>query len=283
MKTHRLLGLAGAVLLMLARLAAQGVGVDAVQVGPVATHDHFRYDLHIGIKDDPYPHEVREEYAYDGVDVGVGIRWHWGRAKLATDVQVTPVARSHYAFDQDTDFGPDTAATHGDAGTARSRSVSVRQWMPLHDFGRRGHLRYEVGLERQWSGYGWVTTYDLNSNPALPSTSYQRQLNERAILYELEYGVQWGLERGSGAWRWGLDLTPEPLEAVFMRNHIPVLAPTSALGYGGSVGLRVARRLGGWDFELAGTAGEQRGYRWVEGFERQRFTLSLEVQPAHWF
>lgn len=138
-------------------LAGQAVGVDAVRVGSVLTHDHFRYDLHIGIKNDPYPHEVREEYAFDGGDVGVGLRWHWGQTRLETDFQITPIARSG--------FRPGTDFTHGDAGTARSRSVSVRQRLPVHDFGSAGSLQYQVGVERQWSGYGWVTTYERNSNP----------------------------------------------------------------------------------------------------------------------
>jgi hypothetical protein len=257
--------------------------VDAVRVGPVLTHDHFRYDLHIGIKNDPYPHEVREEYAFDGGDVGVGLQWHWGRAKLETDFQITPLARSHYAFDQDTDFKPGTDFTHGDAGTARSRSVSVRQSFPVHDFGRAGRLQYQAGLERQWSGYGWVTTYDVNSNPALPSSSYQRQLDERAILYEVNNGLTWKLPRTWGAWTTSLEAAVDPLAAVFMRNYIPELEATSALGYGGGFSLRVERALGGWDVAAVSTAGAEHGYRWVEGFERQRFTLSLELRPPHWF
>lgn len=41
--------------------------------------------------------------------------------------------------------------------------------------------------------------------------------------------------------------------------------------------------LGDWGVMVAGTAGEERGYRRVEGFERQRFTLSLTLQPPRWF
>lgn len=80
-----------------------------------------------------------------------------------------------------------------------------------------------------------------------------------------------------------LEAAADPCGAVFLRNYIPELAATSALGYGGSLGLTVEHPLGGWGVAVRGTAGEERGYRWVEGFERQRLTLSLMLRPPRWF
>jgi hypothetical protein len=104
-------------------VGAAQVGVDSIAAGPVAIHDHVRIDFHAPVLNDPFPHEVIQGYAFDGADVGLTFEWHWGNTQLRTQVRATPVARSHFAFDQDTDFEPGTNFTHGNAGTARSRTL----------------------------------------------------------------------------------------------------------------------------------------------------------------
>ncbi len=276
------LGLCLGVALAGTRGWGQGVGVDQVEVGPLAVHDHVAFDYHIPIKNDPYPHEVKEGYAYDGVDVGVAIRWHWGRTRLKTQLRVTPASRLHFAYDQDTDFEPTTTFTHGDEGQAHSRTFGLKQQFPLGRLGK-SRIEGELGFLRQWTRYHAVTTYDLNSNPTLPSNSYQRLIYERAILYELRMGLSAGRRWRVGNWEVGGKLGVVPLSSVFLHNYVPELAATSALAYGGTVGVEVERRVGGWGLELSGRAGQYHGYRAIEGFQRQEFALELEVAPPRFW
>lgn len=265
--------------------AAQGVGLDRISFGPLAVHDHAAIDLHIPIKNDPYPHEVKEGYAFDGVDLAAAIHWHWGVARLTTRLRVTPASRLHFAYDQDTDFEPNTNVTHGDAGMARSRTFGVEQSFPLFGLPAGwGALRYRVNFLRQWTQYHTVTTYDLNSNPALPSTYYQRVIGERAIFYELRSTLAWSGARDAGPWRLRGELAYTPLTSILLHNYIPVvLAATSSEAYGVSTALGAGRRWGAWRFTLRGTAGIYQGYRWIEGFKRQEFTLALAIAPPRFW
>ena len=268
-----------------ARAAAQGIGVDSVSVGPLAVHDHVAFDLHIPIKNDPYPHEVKQGYAFDGVDLAAAIHWHWGRLRLTTRLRVTPASRLHFAYDQDTDFEPATAFTHGDEGLAHSRTFGIAQTLPLwRPPAGWGALAYRVTFLRQWTRYHAVTTYDLNTNPALPSTYYQRLISERAIIYELRSTLAWSGARRAGPWRLRGELGFTPLTSIFLRNYIPVvLAATSSEAYGANTVLSAARAWGGWRFTLRGTAGVYQGYRWIEGFSRQEYTLGLDIAPPRFW
>ncbi|HVA63036.1 MAG TPA: hypothetical protein VNF74_04865 [Terriglobales bacterium] len=264
------------------RLVAQGVGVDQVQVGPLALHDHVAFDYHIPIKNDPFPHEVKEGYAFDGVDLGAAIRWHWGRTRLETQLRVTPASRLHFAYDQDTDFEPNTNFTHGDEGLAHSRTFGLKQEFPLMRLGKT-QLGGALGFLRQWTRYHQVTTYDLNTNPALPSTFIQRLIYERAILYELRTGLSLARQWQLGGWEVGGKLGATPLTSIFLHNYVPELAATSAIAFGGTMEVEVQRRVGSWGLDLTGRAGQYHGYRAIEGFQRQEFALQLEVAPPRFW
>jgi len=259
---------------------AQAPKLDAIRFGPVAVHDHLEFDYHIPIKNDPFPHEVREGYGFDGVDLGLQANWHWRGAILATELRATPGARLHFAYDQDTDFEPATDSTHGNEGLARSRSVAFRQGLQLWRSRTGARAELSLGWERQWTRYHAVTTYDLNTNPALPSTFTQRDISERAVAYELRPGMRLADQRGWGAWRIAGWAEADPLDLVLLRNYIPVVeAATSAQGYGGALGFSADRPWGAWRLSLGANAGLERGWRWREQFSRQRFTLELQVAP----
>lgn len=265
-------------------LAAQGVGVDQVWVGPLAVHDHVAFDYHIPIENDPFPHEVKEGYGYDGVDVGAAVDWHWGTSQLRTELRVTPAARSHFDYDQDTDFEPTTNFTHGDAGFARSRSTGVDQSITWLHFGANSTLLLGFTFLRQFTQYRQVTTYNLNSNPSLPSQTIQRLIAERAIVYQLEPKLTWRQEREWRHWTGIGELGVAPLTEILLHNYIPAtLAATSTAAYGVIGGLNLRHRLGGWSFNLGGNAELDHSYGSLEGFRRQQFSLCLEIAaPRIW-
>src|SRR6185437_9833632 len=101
------LSLAGCVVAL-----GQSFRVESLRFGPVAVHDHLEFDYHIPIKGDPFPHEVREGYGYDGVDLELRVDWRWRGAALWTVLRGTPHSRLHFDYDQDTDFEHGTNATH---------------------------------------------------------------------------------------------------------------------------------------------------------------------------
>ena len=262
------------------RLSGQGIGIDRVEIGPVAVHDHVAFDFHIRVKGDPYPHEFKQGYGFDGVDAVASVYWHWGRAPLLTSVRVTPVSRSHFAYDQDSDTKPNTISTHGNAGLARSRSFELDQVLPVGESWFWRHVTYHFGLLRQWTRYHQVTTYDLNTNPALPSNTYTRLISERAIIYNLSASIAVGGERQVGGWRAAANLDLTPMSAVFLRNYIPVvLAATSTEAFGASVVVALSHPVGSWDIQLLGSAGRYRGYHAREGFRREVYTAGVEIVP----
>ncbi|HXE31228.1 MAG TPA: hypothetical protein VN515_05455 [Terriglobales bacterium] len=71
-------------------LAGQGTGIDFLSAGPLAVHDHIVFDYHFPIKGDPYHNESKEGYAFDGVDIGVVVGWHWGGTQLGTSFRAPP-------------------------------------------------------------------------------------------------------------------------------------------------------------------------------------------------
>lgn len=262
-------------------LAGQGIGVDHISAGPMAVHDHVVFDYHIPIKGDPFPHEVKEGYAYDGVDLMAAVGWHWGRAHLLTSLRLTPASRAHFAYDQDTDFKPGTDFTHGNAGPAKSRTFGLDQAFPLLHFRRAGEVGFDVGFLRQWTRYHRVTTYDLNTNPALPSNTYTRLISEQAIVYELRSSLTWAQQRRLGGWTARAKLGVTPVSAIFLRNYIPVvLAATSTEAYGGTAAIGLGHALGRWGVQISATAGRFNGYRAIEGFRREEYTLRLELERA---
>lgn len=62
-----------------------------------------------------------------------------------------------------------------------------------------------------------------------------------------------------------------------------MLAATSSEAYGANTVLSAARAWGGWRFTLRGTAGVYQGYRWIEGFSRQEYTLGLDIAPPRFW
>jgi len=268
--------------------AAQGTRVDYISFGPVAVHDHVRFDLHLKIRNDPYPHETKEAYDYDGVDWEATMGWHWAGVPLITTVRATPVARLHPAYDQDTDFEPGNNFTHGNAGQAPSRTFALEQQVPLTASrgltSRRGALRYDFTFLRQWTRYRQVTTYDLNSNPSLPSNTYSRLISEQAIVYELRSGVTWNRVCACAGWTTTAHLGVVPLTAIFLHNYIPVvLAATSELAYGATAQLGVGHRLGAWRIGARGEGGWFHGYSHDGGFQRREYGVALTLTlPPFW-
>lgn len=258
----------------------QGFRVESVRFGPVAVHDHLQFDYHIPIKGDPFPHEVREGYGYDGVDLELRVDLRWRGVALWTGLRGIPHSRLHFDYDQDTDFEPGTNATHGNEGYARSRSVALEQGMALWT-GKSGMRADAVlGWDRQWTRYHTVTTYDLNTNPALPSKFVQRDISERAVVYELRPAFRVAQRNRYGGWETDAWAEGVPLELMLLRNYIPVvLAATSSEGYGGAAGLSVEHGWGAWRFGLAGSAGLERAWHWREMYRRQRFLLELRIAP----
>lgn len=258
---------------------AQGIGIDSISAGPVAVHDHVQFDFHIRVRNDPYPHEFKEGYAYDGGDVSMRLGWHWGETPLATNIQFSPTARGHFAFDQDTDFKPDTNFTHGDAGIAGSRTIMVSQQFPLWSLGFLGKLGWNESFLSQRTRYGLVTTYDLNSNSSLPSNSYQRTIPEQANLYELRSTLELGKQGTWKRWHAGMTFGMTPLSQILLHNYVPDLAATSTEAYGFSDHLFLSRRAAGIGWELGGDAGWYNSYHSIKGFRREVFSVDLAITP----
>ncbi len=264
---------------------AQGLGIDRWFAGVEAVHDHVTFAFHQPALNDPYPHLVREGYAFDGADLVLGLRWHWNHGHWVTRLRVTPVARSHWAYDEDTNFQPGDQFTHGDEGYARSRTFGVSQQFPAWHVGGRsgrwGAISYRLGLLRQFTRYHAVTTFNLNSNPALGSMSFQRLISERAIIYELRSTLLWRRRWRRGRWRLGGGLGATPLVGVWLRNYIPVVEATSQTqAYGFSAALSATRRLGraaAWGLRLGAHAGWESGYNSAKYFRREIFALSLQI------
>ncbi len=273
------------VLLAAPRAWAQGLGIDRWFAGVEAVHDHVTFAFHQPALNDPYPHLVREGYAFDGVDLVLGLRWHWDRGHWVTRLRVTPAARSHWAYDEDTNFQPGDQFTHGDEGYARSRTFGVSQQFPAWHLGGRsgrwGAISYRLGLLRQFTRYHAVTTFNLNSNPVLGSMSFQRLISERAIIYELRSTLLWRRRWRRGRWRLGGGLGATPLEGVWLRNYIPVVEATSQTqAYGFSATLSASRRLGraaAWGLRLGAHAGWESGYNSAKYFRREIFALRLQI------
>ncbi len=258
---------------------AQGIGIDTVSAGPVAVHDHARFDFHIRVQNDPYPHEFKEDYAYDGADVKLRLGWHWGETPLATSIQFSPAARGHFAFDQDTDFKPGTNFTHGDAGIARSRTILISQEVPLWRVGHLGRLAWNESFLVQRTHYGLVTTYDLNSNPSLPSSSYQRIIPEQANVYELRSTLELARTVVRHGWQAGVIGGATPVSQVLLHNYVPELAATSTEAYGFSGRMFVGSRIGGMGWVLGGNAGWYNSYHSIKGFRREVFSVDLLITP----
>lgn len=263
-----------ALLLLAAALPSQSV--DALQFGVLAIHDHIAFNYHIPIKNDPFPHQVKEGYAFDGADAIAALHWHWGATRLVTALRVTPASRTHFAYDQDTDFMSGNDFTHGNEGFARSRTFGLDQ-----SFSLSPHLSTDLGFLRQWTRYHQVTTYDLNTNPALPSNIVQRLISERAVVYELRPGLVWTERRQVGAWSTGAAFSVSPISEIFLRNYIPVvLAATSLSAYGGTATIATTRPFGSWKAELGASAGWYQNYGRAYGFRRQEFSLRLALSPS---
>lgn len=266
-------------------LWAQGIGLDQISAGPVDLHDHIRFNFHIPIENDPYPHQFIQDYAFDGVDLMAHIDWHWQNAHFQTGIRVTPEPRNHFAFDQDTDFEPNTDFTHGDSAIARSRTFGIDQLFPEWGIGRWGHVAFSTGLLRQFTHFGYGTTYNLNSNPALPSSSYTNVIGETAIVYQINTTAALIEQQTHGSWRLGSATAVTPLSSVLLHNYIPERVSTEALAYGGTETLNASRRVDGWELRIIGSAGRTIGYRVIEGFWRETFAAGVELGPpaGKWF
>ncbi len=255
------------------------IRLNRISVGMMAVHDHVHIDFHGPVLHDPYPHEFQQGYAYDGVDLIASAYWSWGRYRQITRLRISPGTHSHFAYDQDTDFMPNNRFTHGDAGITTNRTFALSQWDEFQSLGRWGELGMTAGFSRQAAQYHQVLTYDLNSNPALPSREYYRPSPERAILYELRGGFGWrgGPRHRHWALRAHFNLTP--LDQVLLHNYVPELAATSTLAYGFGGGLDYRVRLGDWLLTTGGDATGFNSYGPTHSFNRQIY--SLHVTLAH--
>ncbi|MGH9535319.1 MAG: hypothetical protein ACRD2E_10700 [Terriglobales bacterium] len=267
---------------------AQGLGIDRWFAGIEQVHDHATIAFQQPALNDPYPHLVREGYAFDGADLILGLRWHWDRGHWLTRVRVTPAARPHWAYDEDTDFRPGDQFTHGDEGYARSRTFGISQQFPAWHLGGSarpgggwGSLAFRLGLERQFTRYHAVTTYNLNSNPALASMSFQRLISERAVLYELRSTAHWQRRWRRGRLRYRGTLGITPLAGVWLRNYIPVVEATSQTqAYGFRAALNAGLRFGhaaAWGLRLGASADWENGYNPQKYFRREVFALRLQL------
>ena len=262
------------------RLPFASIRLERFRFGPVAVHDHIAFDYRFPVPNDPYPHQMKQGYAFDGVEMAAALDWLWGRTPMRTTLRFSPAPTRHWAYDQDTNFTPTGTFTHGDAGYAQGRTFALGQRIAIGAIPGWGGLGLALGFLRQASRYGLVTTYDLNSNPALPSTSYTRTINERAILYELRVGLATAHDVRWGAWTLHAGFEATPMADILLRNYIPELAPTSTLAYGGAATLALGRRLGRWRWRLGGEARWESGYKPLWRFDRQTFALRLEfVSP----
>ncbi|HEY7856342.1 MAG TPA: hypothetical protein VIC32_07855 [Terriglobales bacterium] len=272
------LSMAAIAALLPATVIAQGVGLDRIAVGPIGIHDHVVFDYHFRVLNDPFPHEVKEGYAFDGADVGMAINWHWNKSQLQTRFRVTPASRTHFAYDQDTDFEPNTNFTHGNEGNAKSRTFGVGQSLPLFRLGHWGAVGLDEDFLRQWTRYHRVTTYDLNSNPALPSNSFTRLISEQAIIYEVRSTLTLTERRQWAGWTAEVKLGATPASIVLLHNYIPVvLAATSTEVYGGSSHLAIGHGLGKWGAELLFDAGRYNSYHSIAGFRREQFSAEFLI------
>ncbi len=264
-----------ALLSFAAQLSAQ-IHLDSVSAGVVAVHDHVSFDFHNRVLNDPYPHETKEGYAFDGGDLVVRAHWHWQGAALMTRVQFSPTRRAHFAYDEDTDFKPNTNFTHGNQGVARSRTFAITQRITLIKLRRRGSLWGQMGFWDQPTQYSQVETFDLNSNPSLPSNIYTRIIPEQANIHEIRLGLGWSVARPLGSWEIRNSLLAAPLSDVRLLNIIPGNPVSSLMAYGGKESLTLigpqrgrARALHG--LRLALQAGWYHNYGSLRDFRREVF------------
>lgn len=262
-----------------AKSAAFPLGLRRIAFGTVALHDHVSFEFHQPALGDPYPHEFRQGYGFDGADLTLQLDWRWGGLATSTFLRVTPASRSHWAYDQDTDYRPGTNFTHGNAGYARSRTFAIGQQVPLGAVAWLGPVALRVDFLRQWTRYHAVTTYDLNSNPALPSSTYTRLISERAIVEELRPELQLARAAARGPWRFRLAGSVAPLAWISLRNYIPVvLAVSSTTAYGAAADLGVTRRLSpALALRFGGVSRWENGYGSAKHFRREVFGLSLAL------
>lgn len=273
-----LLALSVALSLSATNLHGQGLGLDGWSAGPLLLHDHVTFAFHQPALGDPYPHEFKQGYAFDGADLQLRLRWRWDGLKLGTTLRVTPASRAHWAYDQDTDFRPGDDFTHGNAGVAKSRTFGLGQSLRLGRVGGLGEASLEFDFLRQWTRYHAVTTYNLNSDPSLPSQVFPRLISERAIVYEYRPGLALRRARARGKWTFAARGEFDPISLISLDNYIPViLATSSTTGFGGGVDLEAARRWGGWRISLAAGAREEGSYAPAKHFQREEFALSLGV------
>lgn len=259
-------------------LFALQFGLDQVSAGPLWVHDHVSFAFHQPALNDPFPHEFKQGYGFDGGDLGLAFRWHWSGFHARTWLRVSPASRTHWAYDQDTDLRPTTDATHGNEGYAKSRTFGIGQELPLAGVGRLGAAIFQFDFLRQWTRYHAVTTYDLNSNPALPSVVYSRLISERAIVYELRPAVALRQSFALGGWRIEQTGSLAPVEMISLHNYIPVvLAVSSTTGYGWGEDFAVTRGLGAATVRLSGVARWENGYGRAKFFRREEFGARIEI------
>ena len=274
----RILGLLVGLCLPAALLAQ--IHLDRISAGIVAVHDHAAFDYHMLVRNDPYPHETKEGYAFDGAELVLRLHWDWQGARLLTRFQFSPARRSHFAYDQDTDFKGNTNSTHGDEGQALSRTLAVTQRMGLITSRRWGQFWGQIGFWDQPTRYGEGVTFDLNSNPALPSSSYTRVIPEQANIHEIRFGLGWSYAGRWGGWRWRESLTGVPVTSIRLINLIPNQIVTSLLAYGGQASLSIFRPIGlqarrPRGLRLALQAGRYDSFGPVMGFRREVFAGSV--------
>jgi hypothetical protein len=244
--------------------------LDSLSIGTMAVHDHVRFDFHDRVSNDPYPHEFMQGYAFDGADLESRIAWHWGMQPLVTTLRVTPVARHHFAFDQDIDYHP-AVYMHGDAGDARSRTFGIEQQLPL---ARR--LDFDFNFVRQWSRFHDVTTFDITP---FSSNVYERTISERAVVHEIASGAIYRLPLIDGRWRVVSETRADPLGIVWLDNYVPVIHDrNSAMSFDLLERLRSSHPVGNrWQIALTGEAGWGHSYSEIHKFYREQFDVRLEL------
>ncbi len=253
------------------------IRLNRISVGMMAVHDHVHIDFHGPVLHDPFPHEFQQGYAYDGEDLMASAYWSWGKSRQITRLRISPGTHSHFAYDQDTDFMPQNRFTHGDAGITTNRTFMLSQWDEFESLGRWGELGMTAGYLRQAAQYHQVLTYDLNSNPALPSREYYRPSPERAILYELRGGFGWRGGPQHRNWAQRAPLNNPPLGQGRLAQYVPGLAATAtpAVGVGGGLDYRV--RLGNWILTTGGDAAGTNSYGPTHSFNRQVYSLHVTL------
>ncbi len=253
------------------------IGLDRVSAGLMLEHDHVHFDFHIPVLHDPYPHEFQQGYGYDGVDLVAGLRWHWDAARQITRFRLSPGAQDHFGYDQDTDYEPNTTATHGDAGTTSNHTFVFSQWSQLGRLRHWGDWGMEGGFLRQSARYHEILTYDLNSNPLLPSHEYYRSSPERAIIYELRLGLGWRGQIRKPGWSIHSNFNLLPIDQVLLHNYIPEPVATATLAYGFGGGLILQFDLGKWRLKTGIEAKGTNSYTPTHSFNRQLYAFQLAV------